>query len=34
MTVQDVEDVTHALRKVVTHYERGEARLLESRQSK
>jgi perosamine synthetase len=36
MTVQDVEDVIHALRKVVTHYEGKGARLhlLETRQSK
>jgi perosamine synthetase len=36
MTAQDVEDVIHALRKIVTHYEgKGErSRLLETRQSK
>ena len=36
MTAQDVEDVIHALRKVVTHYEgKGEStHLLETRQSK
>jgi perosamine synthetase len=36
MTVQDVEDVIHALRKVVTHYEGEGARLhlLETRQSR
>jgi perosamine synthetase len=36
MTAQDVEDVIHALRKVVTHYEGKDERshLLETRQSK
>ena len=36
MTVQDVEDVIHALRKVLTHYEGKGARLhlLETKQSK
>ena len=36
MTAQDVEDVIHALLKVVTHYEGKGARLhlLETRQSK
>jgi perosamine synthetase len=36
MTVQDVEDVIHALRKVLTHYEGKDARLhlLETWQSK
>jgi perosamine synthetase len=36
MTAQDVEDVIHALRKVVTHYEgKGErSHSLETRQSK